>query len=138
MRLALHDTTLPTGGGDDGMQPIGILKDTPVAYSAILMQRRADLYPPPSANFAAVLEYSPERWENWTPKPWQYIPFNGGPRICIGQQFALTEMAYTIVRIFQRFERVDKYWAEKDLGLKSEIVIAPLSAVKVGFWEAKS
>ena len=56
------------------------------------MQRRPDLYPPPSPNCPHVLTYSPERWENWTPKSWNYIPFNGGPRICIGQQFALTEM----------------------------------------------
>lgn len=136
VRLALHDTTLPTGGGEDGLQPIGVLKDTPVAYSAIYMQRRADLYPPPSPDFPDVLTYSPERWENWTPKPWQYIPFNGGPRICIGQQFALTEMAYTIVRIFQRFERVYRYWTPEELGMKSEIVLRPANGVKVGFWDA--
>lgn len=56
------------------------------------MQRRADLYPPPSSDFADALTYSPERWENWTPGTWNYIPFNKGPRICIGQQFALTQM----------------------------------------------
>ena len=56
------------------------------------MQRRADLYPTPSPDFPDVQTYSPERWENWTPKSWNYIPFNGGPRICIGQQFALTQM----------------------------------------------
>ena len=56
------------------------------------MQRRADLYPPPSSDFSDVLTYSPERWENWTPKIWNYIPFNRGPRICIGRQFALTQM----------------------------------------------
>jgi len=93
VRLALHDTTLPTGGGPDGMQPIGILKDTPIAYSTLLMQRRPDLYPPPSADFAPIEMFSPERWEKWQPKSWNYIPFNGGPRICIGQQFALTEMS---------------------------------------------
>lgn len=56
------------------------------------MQRRADLYPTPSSDSPDVLTYSPERWEKWTPKSWNYIPFNGGPRICIGQQFALTQM----------------------------------------------
>lgn len=33
--------------------------------------------------------------------------FNGGPRICIGQQFALTEASYVIVRLLQRFDVVE-------------------------------
>ena len=107
VRVALHDTTLPRGGGPDGLSPIGIPKETPVLYSALTMQRRAELYPAASAAVAPPSEYSPDRWDNWTPKAWHYIPFNGGPRICIGQQFALTEMGYTIVRLLQRYESVE-------------------------------
>lgn len=33
--------------------------------------------------------------------------FISGPRLCVGQQFALTEMSYTICRIFQRFSRLE-------------------------------
>ncbi len=116
----------------------GILKDTPVAYSPLYMQRRADLYPPPSSDFPHVLTFCPERWEKWTPKSWTYIPFNGGPRICIGQQFALTEMGYTIVRILQRFEFVSRYWEAEEQKLKSDIVLSPAHGVRVGFWERKS
>ena len=90
--MALKDTTLPTGGGPNGDQPIGILKYTPIGYSTLYMQRRPDLYPVPSEKFAPLDVFSPERWEVWQPKSWHYVPFNGGPRICIGQQFALTEM----------------------------------------------
>lgn len=38
---------------------------------------------------------------------WGYLPFNGGPRVCLGQQFALTEIAYTVVRILQEFKAVE-------------------------------
>jgi cytochrome P450 len=34
-------------------------------------------------------------------------PFSGGPRICMGQNFALNEMGYTVVRILQHFDRVE-------------------------------
>lgn len=137
VRLALKDTTLPTGGGPNGDQPIGVLKNTPIGYSVLFMQRRPDLYPAPSEDFASMDIFSPERWEVWQPKSWNYIPFNGGPRICIGQQFALTEMTYTVVRILQRFERVERYWKLDGGSLfKSEIVISPRQPVKVGFFEA--
>lgn len=48
---------------------------------------------------------------------WGYLPFNGGPRVCLGQQFALTEIAYVTVRLLQEFEAVesrdDSPWQEK-------------------------
>ncbi|KAK3906676.1 cytochrome P450 [Staphylotrichum tortipilum] len=140
VRLALKDTTLPRGGGPSGLSPIKVLKDTPIAYSTLVMQRRPDLYPPPSATFAPVETFSPERWSSWQPKPWQYIPFNGGPRICIGQQFALTEMAYVLTRLFQRYDRIENYMGAVDGGkpaLRAEIVLQPGNGVRVGLWEAK-
>jgi len=70
VREALHDTTLPRGGGPDGMEPVGVLKGTPVGYSTLAMQRRPDLYPPQSSGFPPIDEFVPERWYNWTPKAW--------------------------------------------------------------------
>ncbi|KAK3394178.1 cytochrome P450 [Podospora didyma] len=139
VRLALKDTTLPRGGGPDGSQPVAVPKDTPVGYSTLVMQRRADLYPRTSEKFADPAVFSPDRWFNWQPKPWQYIPFNGGPRICVGQQFALTEMGYVLTRLFQRFDRVENYMDEIDGGnptLKAEIVLQPGDGVRVALWEA--
>ncbi|KAL7628783.1 hypothetical protein AAE478_000298 [Parahypoxylon ruwenzoriense] len=140
VRTALRDTTLPRGGGPDGSLPLAVLKGTPVGYSTLVMQRRADFYPPVSSKSADPQVFSPDRWSTWQPKPWQYIPFNGGPRICIGQQFALTEMAYVLTRIFQRFERVESFMYDIDGGhpkMKAEIVIQPGDGVKVALWEAK-
>lgn len=75
VRLALHNTTLPRGGGPDGLSPVGIRKDTPIAYSPIYMQRDPQLFPPPSAKFPDISTFCPERWDHWTPKSWHYIPF---------------------------------------------------------------
>jgi cytochrome P450 len=133
VRMALKDTTLPTGGGPDGTEPIGILAGTPIGYSTLVMQRRTDLYPPPSPSFPPPSEFAPDRWNSWTPKSWTYVPFNGGPRICIGQQFALTEMGYTLVRLFQRFETVENRMGGVEPGLHADIVLQPAKAVRVAF-----
>lgn len=137
VRMSLRDTTLPRGGGPDGRDPVGVLADTAIGYSTLVMHRRPDLYPPPSAGFPDVGCFAPQRWEGgWAPRSWQYIPFNGGPRICVGQGFALAEMGYTVVRILQRFEGVQRYWGEGEQFLKAEIVLQPGAGVRVGFWEA--
>ena len=64
---------------------------------------------------------------------YSYIPFNGGPRICIGQQFALTEMQYTLVRLLQRFERIECRMPAAPK-MRSDIVLQPLEGVEVGLW----
>ena len=100
------------------------------------MQRRQDLYPSPSQSpgFPPVNEFAPERWENWTPRSWTYVPFNGGPRICVGQQFALTEMAYVVVSLLQRYERVEsRIPAGREIGMSSDIVLQPLGGVDIAF-----
>jgi len=65
-----------------------------------VMHRRRDLWGEDADDF------KPERWDGRRPG-WEYLPFNGGPRICIGQQFALTEAGYVVVRLLQRFEAMD-------------------------------
>lgn len=74
-----------------------------MAYSVYSMHRREDVYG------ADALEFRPERWapEEGLRPGWAYLPFNGGPRVCPGQQFALTEASYAIVRIVQEFATVD-------------------------------
>ena len=99
-RVAVRDTFLPVGGGPDGKAPVFVAKGQLVTYSVHAMHRRRDVYG------ADADEFRPERWENLKPG-WAYLPFNGGPRICIGQQFALTEAGYTIVRLLQQFKVIE-------------------------------
>jgi cytochrome P450 len=132
VRVALKDTTLPTGGGPGGHQPVSVPKGTPVGYSVLVMQRRPDLYPSAESGFPAVDEFVPERWDSWTPKTWTYIPFNGGPRICVGQNFALTEMGYTLVRLLQRFGTIENRMEESQT-MHADIVLQPGRPVSVAF-----
>ena len=107
VRYSLKDTTLPRGGGPDGTSPIGVRANTRVIYSTMMLQRDPAVYASPGEkNYFDPLKWIPERWSSWQPKPWHFIPFNGGPRICIGQQFATIEMSYTITRILQTYERI--------------------------------
>lgn len=132
VRTALTDTSLPRGGGKDGQSVVGCPEGTVIGYSTLMMQRRRDLYPPISESFPYdPLEWVPERWNTWTPKSWQFIPFNGGPRICIGQQFAMVEMGYTIVRILQEFDKIVDFGSKPIL--HCEIILTPAEGVKVGF-----
>lgn len=99
-RFAIRDTVLPLGGGPHGTSPLFVPAGTMVGYSPYAMHRRPDLYGP-DAN-----EYRPERWETLRPG-WEYLPFNGGPRICLGQQYALTEAGYVTVRLVQEFQGIE-------------------------------
>jgi cytochrome P450 len=67
------------------------------------MHRRKDIYGPDADKFR------PEWWENdeLDNVGWGYLPFNGGPRVCLGQEFAMLEAKYTVVRLLQTFEHIE-------------------------------
>ncbi len=77
--------TLPTGGGPDGKSPILIRRGEAVGYCVYAMHRRKDIYGPDTEQFR------PERWEeeNLQNIGWAYLPFNGGPRICLGRMYRM-------------------------------------------------
>ncbi|KAB8211981.1 cytochrome P450 [Aspergillus parasiticus] len=100
-RVAVKDTSLPLGGGPDGRSPVFVAKGEVVIYSVFAMHRRSDYYGPDAETFR------PERWEEDGRHGWEYLPFNGGPRICLGQQYALTEASYTLVRLMQHFDALE-------------------------------
>lgn len=100
-REAVRDTILPTGGGPDGKSPIFVTKGTILRYLPWALHRRQDIYG------ADADEFHPERWETLR-TTFEYIPFNAGPRICIGQQFALTQIAFVTFRLLQAFKKIER------------------------------
>lgn len=62
--------------------------------------------------------FKPERWDDSSLRPgWAFLPFGGGARICLGQQYALTEAYYVVIRLLQEFRSIESRdnepWKEK-------------------------
>jgi cytochrome P450 len=76
-----------------------IPKDAAIVVSPWTLGRDARWFPHPQ-------QFDPERFtpENEAKLPkYAYIPFGGGPRICIGNQFALMEAQLVLATIAQRY-----------------------------------
>lgn len=98
-REAIKTTILPTGGGPDGESPIMVRKGEMVVFSQYVNSRKKNIFGPDADNFR------PERWETGELDDigWAYFPFIGGPRKCLGEDFAIMEVSYTVVRLLQTF-----------------------------------
>lgn len=102
VRTALQDTTLPYGGGPDGSSPILIKKGEDVGYSVYVMHRSETIYGPDA------LEFRPSRWlpgsntqTDTGDAGWGYLPFNGGPRICLGRKFSIYKIGEDLLTLVQ-------------------------------------
>lgn len=102
-REALRTTILPTGGGPDGNSPVLVRKGEMVVFSQYVNCRARNLYGEDADGFR------PERWETGELSDigWAYFPFSGGPRQCLGEDFALMEISYTIIRLLQEFPVIE-------------------------------
>jgi cytochrome P450 len=79
-----------------------VITGFPVAAGAQLLissygvHHAPELWPEPE-------QFRPERFLDGVERPrFSYFPFGGGPRICLGEQYALTEMQLVLARIVQK------------------------------------
>ncbi|KAH7882561.1 cytochrome P450 [Phlebopus sp. FC_14] len=104
LRESIKATTFPSP--DPLQKPYYVPAKTNVAYSVFLMHRRKDLWGPDAEEFDPD-RFLDERLHKYlTPRPFIFLPFNAGPRICLGQQLAYNEMSFMLIRLLQNFTSI--------------------------------
>jgi cytochrome P450 len=71
--------------------------DTPVLMSILLVHHREDVYPDPYS-------FRPERWEGHKPGTYEWIPFGGGIRRCLGAALAMAEQRVVLEAMARRLD----------------------------------
>jgi cytochrome P450 len=75
----------------------GIPADTAVGISILLLHHREDAYPDPFA-------FRPERWLDNKPGTYEWIPFGGGIRRCLGATLAMAEQRVVLAAMTRRLD----------------------------------
>ncbi|MBV8489440.1 MAG: cytochrome P450, partial [Candidatus Eremiobacteraeota bacterium] len=87
-RETSHDVTLIDGSF--------VPATTTVFVSPLLLHRRADVFEEPQ-------RFNPDRWIGFEPPSFSFVPFGGGARRCIGEEFAWYEGAIVLSAIASRY-----------------------------------
>jgi len=77
--------------------PYAVPADTAVTMSILLVHHREDLYPEP-------FEFRPERWLGRKPGTYEWIPFGGGIRRCLGAALAMAEQRVVLETMARRLD----------------------------------
>jgi len=88
-KYATRDTVLPNGAK--------VKKGNTITYSPYFVHRLKEYWGDDSE------EFRPSRWENpgLIKHPYQFVPFQKGPRICLGMNMAYEEAKCCLVMMFQ-------------------------------------
>jgi cytochrome P450 len=70
---------------------------TAISISILLLHHREDLYEDPFA-------FRPERWLNRRPGSYEWIPFGGGTRRCLGAALAMAEQRVVLTAMARRLD----------------------------------
>ena len=71
--------------------------DSGIAMSVLLVHHREDVYPQPFA-------FRPERWLGRKPATYEWIPFGGGTRRCLGAALAMAEQRVVVEAMARRLD----------------------------------
>jgi cytochrome P450 len=75
----------------------GVPANTAIAMSILLVHHREDLYPRP-------FDFRPERWLGRKPGTYEWIPFGGGIRRCLGAALAMSEQRVVLEAMARRLD----------------------------------
>jgi len=106
-RVALRNTKLPVGGGPDRRSPIYVPAGTMFDTAFYVLHRLPEIWG------SDADEFKPDRWDTFKPGQWEFVPFGGGGRMCAGQQKAMMEASYVVVRMLQEFTGIQSRDEEK-------------------------
>ncbi|KAG9016305.1 hypothetical protein FRB90_003334, partial [Tulasnella sp. 427] len=102
LRQAVKSTVWTGEDGKRYYMPKGVT----LAWSTIGLHRRKELWGPDA------LQFDPDRWldernkKYYLANPFIFLPFHGGPRTCLGQQFAMNEASFVVIRLLQAFDEI--------------------------------
>ncbi|WP_158975557.1 cytochrome P450 [Cellulophaga sp. L1A9] len=84
---------------DDEFEGLSIPKDSLILMSIYEIHRNEDFWEAPN-------EFNPDRFEASKKKEYQeyYYPFGAGPRMCVGNNFAMYEMIIAVTELLQKYK----------------------------------
>jgi cytochrome P450 len=112
-RVAVQDTQLG---------PFEIPAESEVIYSPYITHRDPDCYSEPR-------KFLPERWATATPSSYEYLPFGGGFRTCLGVSFASMQIRLMVALILRRCQLQVEPGTRIDL--KTTAVMAPKGKIPI-------
>lgn len=75
----------------------GVPAGTPISASILLAHHREDLYPEPH-------RFMPQRWVGRKPGTYEWFPFGGGTRRCLGASLAMAEQRVVLKAMVERLD----------------------------------
>jgi cytochrome P450 len=97
--------------------------DTPILISILLLHHRDDLYPEP-------FEFRPERWIGRKPGTYEWIPFGGGTRRCLGAALAMAEQRVVLEMMARRLD-LEAAEPEPERALHRNVTMIPARGARV-------
>ncbi len=76
--------------------PFDLPRGTPIVFTPLVTHHLEEFYPEPK-------RFLPDRWLTHKPGAYEYIPFGGGPRMCIGGPLAMEILRVSLPAITSRF-----------------------------------
>lgn len=106
---------------DDECNGIFLPKGSNLLFSVYEIHRHRDFWEEPTM-------FKPERFakENTLKLSKHYYPFGAGPRMCIGNNFAMYEMILTLLSLVEKYEIVEK---RTPIQIKPLITLKPNNAI---------